>query len=424
MAGQRLHILVLVSLIASALILGAWTRSASTPPPTAGVIGGAGTPEIPTPTPIPAPRGYLTFVDQAFGPCDMPYNDPDTRAVWIHFNYTIPAGDKYFYTTRYTLTGPGYSHTEYYMDPGQEDIGQHGGVYPNGPTFLDVPTGDLYWTVYLQASLFHDGPWADVDSFVSPTFNAPSCHVPVVTHEQMVEDDCEGWRVMETEYVDGVPGTPYVVAQGVWSDPYTLETASASGVDAEEDAWSFNAISENDVCLVQHTVQISRDIDCEGVRGWYQFDDGAPIIYQTLTWDDPDTLEQKFLDPIDVELPWGGTLHIDGFQVDEPAECSVVCTLTPLYHMFVLQDYDAPAGYLQGGTCYIISNGFPSVGRQAAICTYPFTGSGWEFRADRVPYAGYVYRGCHGNIGFGWDAWDDSWLRTDFNLEGRTSPRD
>lgn len=101
--------------------------------------------------------------------------------------------------------------------------------------------------------------------------------------------------------------------------------------------------------------------------------------------------------------------------------CEYPCPLTPLYHIFVLRDFDAPAGYLQGGTCYVISNTIPSVERQAAICTYPFCGTGWTYRADSIPYGGYVYRDCHGDIVYGWSAWDDSWLRTDFTMDGRDS---
>lgn len=88
-----------------------------------------------------------------------------------------------------------------------------------------------------------------------------------------------------------------------------------------------------------------------------------------------------------------------------------VVDLTPLYTMFVLQDFGAPAGYLQGGTCYVISDTFPSVESQARICTFPFADTGWTFRADRAPYGGPVYRDYAGNISYGWSAWDPAWVR-------------
>ncbi len=91
-----------------------------------------------------------------------------------------------------------------------------------------------------------------------------------------------------------------------------------------------------------------------------------------------------------------------------------VCPLTPLYRMYTLQDSDAPASYLQGGTCYVISDDFPSAARQAALCSYPFSGSGWVFQADHVPYAGYVYRDCNGHIIYGWPDWKPEWYLPEY----------
>jgi hypothetical protein len=124
------------------------------------------------------------------------------------------------------------------------------------------------------------------------------------------------------------------------------------------------------------------------------------------------------------EYEGGDPVEVAGATILESESC-YNCPLTPLYHMFVLRDFDAPEGYLQSWTCYVISNTFPSVIRQASICTHPYCGTGWMFRTDETLYAGYVYRDCYGHIVYGWEPWEDSWLRTDFTLAGRDpdSPR-
>jgi hypothetical protein len=217
---------------------------------------------------------------------------------------------------------------------------------------------------------------------------------------------------------DGSPITGWLEADAnTWADPFALEQIPADtfiDVHAPGIVGYFPAIDEPQECLRLHSVQVGRDIDCVGARGWYALDDGDPVVYDTIVWADRYEIGQAFLAPFDIELPWGGTAHIDGFQVDEPTDCLVACELTPLYHMLVLQDYDAPAGYLQGGTCYVISDTIPSVGRQAAICTFPFRGTGWTFEADRIPYGGYVYRDCHGNIIYGWPDWQPEWYLPEY----------
>jgi hypothetical protein len=141
-------------------------------------------------------------------------------------------------------------------------------------------------------------------------------------------------------------------------------------------------------------------------------------IVDAEAWDETIITPGYWIDPVCREFV-AGCVDPEAVNFNPEAEvddqsCEYPCALTPLYPMYVLQDFDAPAGYLQGGTCYVISGTFPSVERQAAICTYPFAGGDWTFRADRSPFAGYVSRDCHGNIVYGWSAWDDSWLRIDY----------
>jgi hypothetical protein len=248
----------------------------------------------------------------------------------------------------------------------------------------------------------------------------------IVRHvvELTTTSDCQGWT--HNLFVDGYSSGGFA---GSWTDPFTIEQTTFNyGVQENPGevydyflngqpstaAMLTGTLNEPEHCLLPHGVQIGRDVDCVGARGWYALDDGDPIIYDTIVWADQYEIEQAFLAPYDIELPWGGTAHIDGFQVNEPTDCLVACELTPLYHMFVLRDYDAPAGYLQGGTCYVISDTIPSVERQAAICTYPFSGTGWTFQADRIPYGGYVYRDCHGNIIYGWPDWQPEWYLPEY----------
>lgn len=108
---------------------------------------------------------------------------------------------------------------------------------------------------------------------------------------------------------------------------------------------------------------------------------------------------------------WDETVVVALGYWTDPVCSEPVCEVTPLYTMYVLQDFDAPVGYLQQGTCYIESPSYPSVGSQAAFCTFPFEGTGWTFRTDRAPYAGEVSIDCHGNVHFGWPAWDPAWVR-------------
>jgi hypothetical protein len=111
------------------------------------------------------------------------------------------------------------------------------------------------------------------------------------------------------------------------------------------------------------------------------------------------------------EEAWDETIVTAAGYWTDPVCSEPVCESTPLYTMYVLQDFDAPVGYLQQGTCYIESPSYPSVGSQAAFCTFPFEGTGWTFRTDRAPYAGEVSIDCHGNVHFGWPAWDPAWVR-------------
>jgi LysM repeat protein len=196
MASQRLHKLVLVSLIVSALILGACTRSASTPPATegagtvttdenwqqatmdavryllqtqnalatAGVSGGAGTPEISTPEVLletPIPTAEPPTPTEALPPTAGPSPTPGLPAT-----YTLQDGEHPFCIARRFNVNPGELLAANQLTdassvrPGDTlIIPQGAGPFPPPralmahPTTYTVTAGD---TIYIVACLYGD----------------------------------------------------------------------------------------------------------------------------------------------------------------------------------------------------------------------------------------------------------------------------
>ncbi len=196
MAGQRLRKLVFVTLIASALIVGACTRSASTPPATegaetvtteenwqqatmdavrylletqnalatAGVSGGAGTPELSTPEVVletPTPTVEEATPTEALPPTAGPSPTPGRPAT-----YTLQNGEHPFCIARRFNVNPAELLAANQLTdassvrPGDTlIIPQDAGPFPPPralmahPTTYTVTAGD---TIYIVACLYGD----------------------------------------------------------------------------------------------------------------------------------------------------------------------------------------------------------------------------------------------------------------------------
>jgi hypothetical protein len=179
---------------------------------------------------------------------------------------------------------------------------------------------------------------------------------------------------------------------------------------------------------------IEYDVDCDGwsIQGYTTGVLGPDLTivdtevvtpwFWSGTWSNPSVLESipylyrsEFQDTSDFST---FTRDLSG-SIQEPAECQVGpaptngSALSPAYFMYTLQDAGQPQGWAP--FCYIISNhGYPSVDRQATLCSVP--GSGHTFQATNAPYAGWVYIDGAGNASYGWPAWNPAWYRPEFRV--------
>jgi hypothetical protein len=181
-----------------------------------------------------------------------------------------------------------------------------------------------------------------------------------------------------------------------------------------------HCLENNRVC-----VQIRFDVTCDGWR-WEvtSYTYGEPNITVWATewipwsdqWNDPYALETDIL-TFRFTVRNQSTGATDGpyvmyFQIKEPGTCPVApCTLEPLYYMYTLYDSNQPETWQP--FCYVISDqGFPSVERQAQICSVD--GFDHTYQATHGPYSGWVSRDCRGNIKYGWPDWKAEWYRSEF----------
>lgn len=86
-----------------------------------------------------------------------------------------------------------------------------------------------------------------------------------------------------------------------------------------------------------------------------------------------------------------------------------VCVPNVAYRMWAFKDFDAPVGYVNGGTCYIISDEYPDPGIVNAKCGVCKTG--FEYTMDVLIGSGNVGVGCDGVPYFEGDPnWKPEWF--------------
>jgi len=171
-------------------------------------------------------------------------------------------------------------------------------------------------------------------------------------------------------------------------------------------------------------VRLVYTVDCNGWEWSYLVISSQPPYYLGVTnfylyngtWTNPAELESgQITGTVEVMLiATGESLgeYEFVFEISEPSECLPrSMQLTPKYYMYTLRDSNQPDTWLD--YCYVISDeGFPSVERQAAICSVP--GFDYTYQATQLIFSGWVSLDANGQPHYGWPAWKHEWYRPEF----------
>ncbi len=173
---------------------------------------------------------------------------------------------------------------------------------------LTVPAGEIYNLTTIPATS------------VSEPGTCQALHR--VTYDS--DANCSGWAAWYS--VDG--GSPITYASGLWSDPYTTETANFSAYPLTAPDGQLYDIAEipsgsetePSDCQQEHIITSDTENGCEGWSAWYQIDGGEKVVYASGSWSDIYNLETAEVSEFSVTVG-DQTLTVSKTTIYETEEC-------------------------------------------------------------------------------------------------------